>query len=223
MMNVLTTDDASVIVEIKSEALAIPERAQITVVDNATMLQADNVRSDIKAMIKKVDEKFKPIADKAFQAHRGITGLWKEIKAPLEAADQYLVEQVKRFQREERDKVEAEQRRLQEIARKEAEEKALADAIAAEQEGNHEEAQAIIEEKPYVPPIILKPTTPKVDQRVYGTVWKARVTSKALLIKFISDNPHFIHLVDVNQSEINGMAKSQKSALRLPGVESYEV
>ncbi|MCA3233441.1 MAG: hypothetical protein INH06_14215, partial [Cupriavidus sp.] len=40
-------------------------------------------------------------------------------------------------------------------------------------------------------------------------------------IKFVAAHPEHQHLLDVNQSAINQLAKAQKDAMNLPGVEAY--
>ena len=210
--------------EVETRALAIPKKARLVVVtDNDSMAIADNTKGLIKDMIKEIDATFKPMADKAFQAHRAITGKWKEVVQPLKDADEYLTGQVKGYLRKVEEERQAEERRLAEIARKEAEERRLAEALQAEAEGNTEEAQAIIEEEMFVPTPIVKPDVPKVDNRKYRTIPRARVTNKMALIRFIAANPALADLLDVNQSVINNKAKAMgKEINNIPGLSYYE-
>jgi hypothetical protein len=210
--------------EIDRQALTIPNQARLVrVVDNGTMQLADNTVNAINDFIKKVDEHYKPMADAAFKTHRSITARWKEVKQPLEDAKAHLVNQVKAYQRKLEEIRQAEERRLAEIARKEAEERRLAEALQAEEEGNTEEAQAIIEEEMFVPTPIVKPDVPKVDNRKYRTIPRARVTNKMALIRFIAANPALADLLDVNQSVINNKAKAMgKEINNIPGLSYYE-
>jgi membrane protein involved in colicin uptake len=52
--------------------------------------------------------------------------------------------------------------------------------------------------------------------------WKARVTDKAALLRFIADNPEYLDWVDVKMTGLNGLAKAQKGAMRVPGAEAYQ-
>jgi hypothetical protein len=209
---------------VESKALAIPEQAHLVVVtDNDSMAIADNTKGAIKDMIKEIDATFKPLADKAFAAHRAITGKWKEIKAPLEEADTYLTGQVKGYLRKLEEIRQAEERRLREIARKQEEERRLAEALQAEKEGNQEEAQAILEEEIYVPPPVVKSEAPKVDGRAYRTLPRCRLVDKMKLIKFVANNPALADLLDFNQSVGNTKAKSMgKEINNIPGLEYWE-
>jgi hypothetical protein len=210
--------------EIDHQALAIPEQAKlIQVTSNDSMQLADNTVNAINDFIKRVDEHYKPMADQAFKSHRLITSRWKEVKQPLEDAKTYLVSQVKSYQRKLEEIRQAEEHRLREEARKQEEERRLAEALQAEQEGNEEEAQAILEEEIYVPPPVVKVEAPKVDNRKYRTIPRGRVTNKMLLIKFVAQNPALADLLDINQSQINNKAKAMgKEINKIPGIEYWE-
>ncbi len=211
--------------EVEQKALALPEKARLIVVDSNEGLEiADKTVNDISAMIKEIDSTFEPISQKAFQAHRAITSKWKEVKKPLEDAKDYLVNQVKTYQRKLREAAEAEQRRLAEIARKEEEERRLAEAAQAEADGNHEEAEAIIQEEIYIPEPVVKIETPKVDNRKYATRPKARVVNKMSVIKSVAENRALQDLIDINMSVANGKAKALGKELGkvIPGLEYYE-
>lgn len=223
-MSALEAIDITPTTEVETKALAIPEKAHLIVVtDNDSMTMADNTKGLIKDMIKEIDATFKPMADKAFQAHRSITGKWKEVKAPLEEADQYLTGQVKGYLRKLEEIRQEEERRLREIARKQEEERRLAEALEAEKEGKQEEAQAILEEEIFVPPPVVKVDAPKVDNRKYRTIPRARCVNKMALIKFVAQNPALADLLDYNMSVGNNKAKAMgKEINNIPGMEYYE-
>jgi len=199
--------------EVESKALALPEKAHLIVVDsNDGMEMADKTVSDITDMIKEIDSTFKPLADKAFQAHRAITGKWNEVKKPLEEAKTYLVNQIKGYQRKLRELKEAEEARLREIARKEEEERRLREAEALEAEGRTEEVEEILNEPiTYVAPAV-KIETPKVDNRMYRTTLKVKVNDR---IKFLSAVKPETLVELLNESAWttieNGLAKKAKA------------
>lgn len=208
-MNTNEAIDITPTIEIETKAMAIPEKAHLVIVtDNDSMTLADNTKGAIKEMLKEIDSVFKPLADKAFQAHRAITSKWKKVKAPLEEADAYLTGQVKGYLRKLEEIRQAEERRLREEARKAEEERRLAEALEAEKEGNVEEAQAILEEEMFVPPPVVKVDTPKVDGRRYAVKPKARIISKMDIIKTVASNPSLADLIDINMTVANQKAKA---------------
>ena len=213
--------------EIESKALAIPEQAKlITVTDNESMERANTFKLDIKAMMKEVDDFFKPMADKAFQSHRAITRKWNETKAPLKAADDHVTNQVKLYLAEVRRAQEAEEARLREKARKEEEERRLAEAEALEKEGRPEEAEEILSEPiTYVAPVV-HIETPKVDNRMYRTQLKVRVKDR---IAFLAKCPPDVLLMCLNEaawstieSGLSRKARALGKAFSMQGTELYE-
>jgi hypothetical protein len=212
---------------IESKALALPDQAKlITVTDNDSMELANTFKLDIKAMIKEIDEWFKPLADKAFQSHRAITGKWNETKAPLKAADDHVTNQVKLYLAEVRRKQEAEEARLREIARKEEEERRLAEAAELEAEGRADEADEVLSEPiTYVAPVV-RIETPKVDNRMYRTQLKVRVKDRLV---FLAKCPPDVLLMCLNEaawttieSGLSRKAKALGKAFSQPGCELIE-
>jgi ElaB/YqjD/DUF883 family membrane-anchored ribosome-binding protein len=210
--------------ELESKALAIPERAlQIVVACKDDMEKADRFNQDVKAMIKEVDDVFKPMAQKAHEAHKAVTTKWAEIKKPLEEATTAVTQKVRAYIAEEKRKAEAEEARLREIARQQEEERRLAEAEALEKEGRQEEAAAVIEEPMNIITPTVKADVPKYDARTYrDPVVKARVTDMFKFITWCAASPDRIEYLTVNESVLNRKAKSMGKALNIPGVVAYE-
>jgi hypothetical protein len=213
--------------EIESRALALPDQAKlITVTDNDSMERANTFKLDIKEMIKNIDEWFKPLADKAFQSHRAITGKWKETKAPLEQADAHVTQQVKLYLADIRRKQEAEEARLREQARKEEEERRLREAEELEAEGRTEEAEEVLSE-PIIPVApVVKVETPKVDNRMYRTQLKVKVSNRIVFLTNVRPEVLIDCLNEQAWSTIeSGLSRKAKAlgkAFSMAGTELYE-
>jgi hypothetical protein len=188
------------------------------------MTIADNTVKDLDLMIKEVSDFFDPLVKKAHEAHKALTGKRGEVIKPLEDAKIYLVNQVKTYQRKLKEAAEAEARRLAEIARKEEEERRLAEAEQAMADGNEEEANAILEEPVYVAPVRAQVETPKVDNRKYASRPKARVVNKLDVIKAVAVNPALQDLLDINITVANQKARAFGRELGkvVKGLEYYE-
>lgn len=215
----------SEVTAIESKAMHLPEKARLIVVDsNDGMTIADNTVKDLDLMIKEVSDFFDPLVKKAHEAHKALTGKRGEVIKPLEDAKTYLVNQVKTYQRKLKEAAEAEARRLAEIARKEEEERRLAEAEQAMADGNEEEANAILEEPVYVAPVQVKPEMVKVDNRKYATRPKARVVNKLDVIKAVAVNPALQDLLDINITVANQKARAFGKELGrvIKGLEYYE-
>lgn len=184
------------------------------IVNNAeTAIMADNRVAQADLALKAIEEKLGPAKQKAHELHKKLSDLMNEMAAPWKADRTYFVAEMKRFQREEKEKAEAEERRLREIARKELEERQLQDAVEAEVNGDLEEAQAIIEEEMFVPTPIVKPDVPKVDNRKYATRWTWKVTD-------INKVPREYLMVD--QIKVNGIVRAMKDNTKIPGIQVFE-
>lgn len=243
----MSAEDARVIdispeQEIERVALPIVQTAKMAkVVDSETMNAADTLQIAIKDMIKKIDALFEPMAQKAFAAHREITGKWKAMKAPLEEADKYLKGEVKGYLRKLEEERIAEQRRLEEEARRTAEEERLAQAEAAEKAGDIELAEELIAEPVVVHTPVVHIEAPRVDNRKYRTVWKAQVVDRTAFILFIADMlrksqeltkqgrraeagiyAEYVDALDVKQSWIDSKSRALGGKTNLPGIRPYE-
>lgn len=209
--------------EIKVETARYVEPVRtFHVIDNGTMDMANNTIKDINGRLKAIDEKLEPKKKIAYQAYKEWVSLIDELKKPLEDAKKYLQGEGKKYLDEQERIRREEERRLAEEARKAEEERRLAEAEAAEKEGNHEEAEAIINEPVYIPPPVVQKTVPKVDNRLFAKRWKGRGVDKMKAIKFIALNPQYLNLLTFDDPAINGMARSIKGPSPVPGIEFFE-
>lgn len=200
--------------EVEQEALAIPERCEMLVVDSKeAMTEADEFKKAIHALIKEIDGTFKDIAAKAFDAHRAITSKWKETKQPLIDAQAVIVQKGKKYLREQEEIRLAEERRLREIARKAEEDRLLAEAEELEEEGEFEEAAAVLSEPIKVVTPVVKSEAPKVDKRSYKTTWKWRILDESKIPR---------EFFTLDERKISGVVRALKGETKIPGIGVYE-
>lgn len=115
----------------------------------------------------------------------------------------------------------AEESRIQAEARRLIEEAALAAAIAAEEAGDGAEAEAIINEPVHVPTVTLQRTTPSAGiSGAIREVWSAEVYDLHGLLVAIVEGKASIGLIEPNMTALNGMARSLKSNMSIPGVKA---
>jgi len=108
------------------------------------------------------------------------------------------------------------ERKAQEEERQRAEQEQLEAAIAAEQEGNTEAAEAILEQPIQPVTVIIPKTTPAPSRLSAGrTTYSATVTDLMALVKAIADGKVSIQAVTANMVFLNGMARNLKE---IPGV-----
>jgi hypothetical protein len=201
--------------EVEEKALSVIDRANaIKITDNETYLKAGELWKIIKDMIKEVEDSFNPIVDSAFKAHRKAIEQRDKYLDPLKNAYKG-VKNLMSFYEAEQEKIRlAEQRRFEEEARKAEEERRLLEAIEAEQEGDKEVAEQILQEPTFVPPMVLPKATPKIQGGpTYRTVWKFRITNASK----VPDQ-----YKNVDEVKVGQVVRALKNQTNIPGIEVYE-
>ena len=195
------------------KALTVREQADIlTITDKLSYERGKELLLTVKDLRKEIANTFKPIIEKAFAAHREAIAQQKKIEEPLIQAEGIIKGRVATFLMEEERKRREEETRLRILAQKAEEERQLQAALQAEADGDIAEAEAILDEVPFVPP----PIVPRVVETGGGismkTNWKFRVTDAAKI-------PREYLMVDM--VKIGGIVRAMKSETKIPGVEVY--
>lgn len=160
---------------------------------------------------------------------------YQEDQARIARLEQQKQEEAQRIERQ---ALQAKAQAAEEASRKEAEE-LQRQANEAAKNGNEEEAQKMAEQalikfqtgQAQANVIAMEASAMSAPVRVTAPAkvsgismretWKAEVTDKAALVKFIAENLHLLNLVDVNTSAVNQMAKAMKGNLNIPGIRAY--
>jgi hypothetical protein len=176
--------------------------------------------SDVKTKIKTLEEIRMGQTRPLDESKKKIMDFFRIPIQKLEDAKNYLNQIMVKWVDEQERKRKEEERRLQEIARKRAEEEALQQALEAEAAGEPEEAQKIIEEPVYVPPIRVASEIPKSKDSHIREVWNAEIISLDTLLKAVAEGKAPIEAIEPNMSFLNGQARAYKQALNIPGVKA---
>lgn len=199
--------------EVAERALSVPEKAQaIVVVDNETYGQAGEVLTVIKGLRKEINAAFDPIISKANAAHKEAVAQKKKADAPLIEAEAYIKPQIAGYLREQERKRQEEEARLRLEVKKKADEDKMAAALAAEEAGDNEEAEAIISDPAPAAPVVLASTTPKLADVSVKTIWKFRITD-------VNKIPR--QYMMPNEQAIGSVVRSTKGAIQITGIEAY--
>jgi regulator of protease activity HflC (stomatin/prohibitin superfamily) len=154
--------------DLEQNIMTLSDKAMtIKVTDDTTLLVADQMETDLKAMRKQIETFFKPLKQKAHDAHKALTTAEATELAKIVPAEQYVKRQRFDYQQEQQRIREAEEARLlkEAQAREEADRLARAaeierEAAALKASGQVEEAAAVQQEAetvlntavPVVPP-----------------------------------------------------------------------
>jgi hypothetical protein len=199
--------------DLEQRALTLPETARtIAIVTALDYERAGEFLLTVKDLRKEIQQTFDPLIQKAHDAHKAIITERKRHEEPLIQAEGMVKPLMVAWDREQSRIREEKERLLREEARKQEEERRLQQAIEAELEGNKEEAEAIISEPVYVPPVILPKSTPKVVGISTKTNWKFRITDMAKIPR---------EYLTPDEVKIGQMVRALKEQFNVPGIEAY--
>jgi colicin import membrane protein len=201
-------------------ALARASYAGITTADQCEAAGED--LKSIKARQKKLEDARTSICKPLLNAQRAVNDLFRGPQETLAQAERIIKRGILSYQEtEERKRREAEATAA-EALRKEREKLQLQAARAAAA-GRFEKAEALRDTAAAVPERMqIAPSAPRMSGLASKSTWRAELTDKLALVKYVADHPEWLHLVDVNTTALNGLARSQKSALAIPGVKAVE-
>jgi hypothetical protein len=199
--------------EVGIKALSVIDQAKaLEIINSETYIKAGSFITTIKEMIKEVEDTFTPICEAAFKAHRLAVEKRDYYLNPLKNAQKSIKGLMNSYDLAEEQKRLEEQRKLEEIARRVEEERKLREAIEAEEAGEQEVAEAIMEEAVYVPPVVLPKETPKVKGISFRTIWDFEIVNASLLPR---------QYLTPDLVKIGGVVRSLKDQANIPGVKVF--
>jgi hypothetical protein len=227
MAAMATTTGTAEVVDIRTRlterASARIEEARAFEVTNAERYtRAAEELLAIKALRGEVDAVFDPIIADANKAHKTAIAQKAKVDSPLAEAEALYKSKMAAYEIEQRRlQQEEERRRRQEAERLAAfdREREIEDAEA--QGAMAEEVKVMAEAPLEVAPVIVTPAVPRVAGISSSQLWKWEVTDKQKLDRFIASNPLYSNLTVPNAVAIGGMARSLKSAMKIPGIKVW--
>lgn len=227
----------AVVVGIKIDSQMMYEYAAVELVDLAEKRKAleeqrfaitrpmDTSKANTIALFKPALERM----DKAIAALKAEMLTFAQAEKAKQAAAQKLLDEQAEAERKR-----VEQTRVAQAAEAEKQSKIAADLMSAgttegvsEALDAAENAQSMAATLAQVGSVISAPTVAIGVRRVAGVglsgSWKARITDPHALIKYLAEHPEYIdHWVEFSATALNNLAKAQRDAMRIPGVEAYE-
>jgi hypothetical protein len=209
---------------VTAEALTWPDHAAaLTVTDAASYMTAADFVKGIKAMRRKVESAFGPIVQKAHAAWKEAGAQRKLADEPLALAEQIIKRGMANWTSEQQRLAHVTARQDEAELRRRDSEDRLAEAVALEADGEAGMAEALLAAPVIVAPVVAAPHLPTIAGISQRQVWKAQVDDLPALIAAADQDPHGVAagLITVNQVALNGLARSLKGALTVPGVRVY--
>lgn len=213
---VITTPDAGTL---KAELSPIVARAeQMLVVDRASHEAGQLFLADLRRAEKSVRVRIDPIIDTAHKAHKQLTALRADVLRPIDGARQLVEGKLTAYEREEQRKAAALRLAAEAAARKAAEERALLEAIEAEDAGDIVAAEQIIAEPVVTPIVKIETQTAKVEGISTRTTYSAEVTDLGALVAYVAANTSALNLIMPNMPALNSLARAMREQMTIPGV-----
>jgi len=174
--------------------------------------------SRIKQRIKMLEDERMAQTRPLDESKKRIIDFFRPHLQKLNDAKEHLNTIMVKWTEEEEARRKEEERRLHEEARKREEEEVLRQAIEAEAAGEKEEAEQILSEPVYVPPIRVASEIPKSKESHIRETWSAEVVDLETLFRGIRDGKAPLQCLMPDMTFLNGQARSYKQALNIPGV-----
>jgi len=178
-------------------------------------------RRTAKAVIKATTDYLEPHITAAHSKHKRLTALRARLLGPYNDVVSHVNTIILNYEREqERIRKEAE-RKAQELARKEAEDRQIAEAEALEEAGQPEAAEAALI-RPVTPHTvnISRPNRPSGIST--SKKWRAEVVDLSALVKAVAEGKAPLSYLEANTKKLNQAALAQGDEMNVPGVRVYE-
>jgi hypothetical protein len=209
---------------LQKQVMTLPEAARAVVIhDQASYEFAAEKLLTVAAMRREIVEYHAPLKQKAHEAHKAICNAEASMLAPVAEAEKILKQGIAAYQIEQR-RIQEEQERLARQAAEQARLEALEASIeAAEAEGaSVEEVQAIIEQPMVTPAVRVAPTIQHVAGVSAAKTYRAEVINIRELCKAVAMGQCSEAYVTANMPALNGVARSTRGSIRIPGVRIVE-
>lgn len=209
----------STVQEIEIQVLPVPDRAKaLKIQTNEQFVEAGELLKTIKGLRAEIDETFNPIISKAHEAHREALAQKRKVEAPLAEAEAILKPRISGYLEEQERLRREEELRRQKEEQDKAEAQQVADAILLHDIGETALANQVIDEKPYVAPVVLPRSVPKVAGITSTKRYSAEVIDLKALVMAVATGKAPIQCLQADQVFLNRQAVAMKDALSYPGV-----
>lgn len=204
--------------EIEAKVLDIKARADaIAVIDQASYDAANALNKAAYDEKKAFHVWFDPIDDASKKSRQAVIAQGKKIDEPLDYVIKATGNKAAAWMRAEQARIAEEKRKAEEIARKEAEDAALAAAEKLSDEGMTAAADAVLS-APVVTPKIVIDQPVKAEGVSYREQFSAEVVDLMTLVKAVAEGKAPICYLSADIVALNGWARATKGTAAIPGV-----
>lgn len=205
---------------VENTALALNNRYEgLEIIDRESFEFAVSARAQLTHFLDQVDTVFDPMREKAYSAYKEILDQKKKIAEPAKKLLGNVNSKLSEYVDQQRRESEKQQRKVLDEAQKQAQRDRDRQVRDLRKRGFDEESIEALANAP-VEIGALAPVEPGVDTNELSLreTYAGEVVDFYALVKFVAKNKHMIHLLSANSSEINKLARAQKSGMDIPGL-----
>ena len=206
----------------EAEVVALTLRAKVDaleVVDQESYNLANAINKQAYEGKKAFHTWFDPIDEASKKQRQATIAQGKKIDDPFDYVIKITGTKAAAYMRAEQARVAEEKRRIEEAARKAAEEEQikLAEKLAAE--GKNDAADAAISAPVFIPKAEVAELE-KAEGVSYRDVWSAEVVDLMALVKAVAEGKVSLSYLAANDTALNSWARTTKGAESIPGVKA---
>ena len=201
----------------------IGQAEDLEITNQATLDETTVFLAGVRALQQEIHAFMDPLVASAYEHHKLLTQRRTALLEGPATAERIVKEKLVAHERRQREEQEAAERRQREEIRKQQEETQLRLAAEAEKAGDPKRAERILSGPPpavLVPPVKLATPPTKATGVTYREQWTAKVVNLTELVKAVADGRVPLEYIQPNQQALDGLARSLKDALRVPGCEA---
>ena len=215
---VVVAPEKATAAERRGEALVCEARA-LSVVDRDSHESAQRFLVTLAGAEREVSDLFAEPKKRAHEAHKAVVAAERRLLDPLQDARRIVSGHLSRYESEELVRQANARREAEAAARRAEEDRQLAEALAAEEAG--EDGTAILEAPTPVAIVHVEDRRAEVAGVSGRSTWAAEVTDLRALARHVAATGA-VHLIAANTTALNGLARSLRGALNVPGVRAIE-
>lgn len=203
------------------EGSAVVQSASALVIADAPgFVAAGELRKEVNTKDGVLEREFKPIKQALDAAKARVIEFEKRARGPFQEARRIIDEKCVAWNKEQRRIQEEKEEQLRKDAQKIEDDRKQREAENAVSMGaTQEQALAILERPSTVPTPVVESAVPKVAGLSFVERWDYELDDLNSLVMFAAMHPEMTaQLVQVNDVGCRALARSQKSALAIPGI-----
>ena len=193
------------------------EAKAVTVTDAESCEKATQAGRVLQASGREVEEFYRPVKQQIDSLKKPVLADEAADFAAIDTEKKRLGAEITEFNRKQAAIRAEEERVAREAAEKQAREELLARAVELEASGDHEQAEAVLDEEVVTSVVIQNTAPPRAAGQVSKVAYSMEITNLAELVKAVAAGKAPVLAVVADEAWLNAKARLDKEAYSVPG------